>query len=145
MKKIILILLLVPLLFMAGCNDDDAQGNPSAQNIEGTWQLVNVSGSIAGVSNNFDEGVITWTFQEDMQMIQIVNNSTDTNKYSGPESGHYDYENVPNEITPQNCTTTIEVGSFLNMGCRDTTGNTMTFTQLEADGYVFKFKKSVQQ
>lgn len=145
MKKITLLLLLVPLLFMQACNnDDDTQVNPQNPQAEGTWKLINVSGSIAGVSHNYEEGVITWTFEEDMQMIQIVNNSTDTNKYSGPESGHYDYEIIPNEATPQSCLSTIEVGSFLNLGCQDLNGNTMVFTQLEADGYVFTFKKSEQ-
>ena len=142
MKKSIFILLLAPLLFLSACSDDDAApNNLQGEPVEGTWKLVNVSGSIAGVSHDFAAGEVTWTFEENMQMIQIVNNVTDTNTYSGPGSGHYDYENVPNEITPQSCTTTIEVGSFLNMGCRDINGNTMVFTQLEADGYIFTFKR----
>ncbi|MCO6149623.1 hypothetical protein [Flavobacterium sp. NRK1] len=139
MKNLKLVLLLLSSLLLINCSDDDPKSSLTDSNAM-VLKLVNVSGSIAGVSHDFNEGEVTWTLDEENQTIKVVNNFTDTNVYSGIASGTYDYENVPNEITPQSCATTIEINGTLNMGCKDNNGNTITFTQLEADGYVFTFK-----
>lgn len=142
MKRLSLALLFAGALSLASCSGDDTKDTtPDNTPVTGTWSLVKVTGSIAGVTHEFEQGEVTWKFEENIEMIRITNTNDNTAKYSGPESGHYDYQYVANENTPQDCPVNLEVGSFLNMGCKEVDGNTMIFTQTEADGYVFTFKK----
>lgn len=141
MKRLSYVMLVVIALTFVHCSNNDDNHNGQGISVMGTWNLVKVSGSFAGATYEFEEGEVTWKFEENIEMIRITNNNNDTGAYSGPESGHYDYQYVNNESKPEDCAKNLEVGSTLNMGCREIIGNTMVFTQTEADGFIFTFKK----
>lgn len=71
------------LLFLfIGCNKDDNEG------IMGKWNLVNVSGSIAGVNIDHPKGEIVWDFGESL----IITNNYNGNLDLSFPTGKYDYE-----------------------------------------------------
>jgi len=71
------------LLFLfIGCNKDDNEG------IMGKWNLVNVSGSIAGVNIDHPKGEIVWDFGESL----IITNNYNGNLDLSLPTGKYDYE-----------------------------------------------------
>lgn len=74
-------LLLAIVLLFIGCKKDDDRG------ILGKWNLVNVTGSIAGVNIDHPKGEIVWDFGES---LIITNNYTGNFNLSFP-SGKYDY------------------------------------------------------
>jgi hypothetical protein len=75
-------LLLALILLFIGCKKDDNEG------IMGKWNLINVSGSIAGVNIDHPKGEIVWDFGEN---LIITNNYTGNFDLSFP-TGKYDYE-----------------------------------------------------
>lgn len=161
MKKLpTFLLLLAPLLLATSCQDDDVQLQTTAvqmpqqpqepqqpeepeqpQSAEGRWSLINISGSIAGVSNNFPEGQITWTFNPD-STIDIVNGNPDENVEDFLDSGNYVFGFIPNEMQ-SGCNEVMFVWCF-TVGCQNISGDMMTLTQPENDGYTLMFKKAAQ-
>jgi hypothetical protein len=59
-----------------------------------TWNLINISGGIAGVNNDFLQGTIIWILNPQNYTLAIENNNTDNN-YDGFDSGIYSY-NIQN-------------------------------------------------
>ena len=80
------------LLFLAiGCSeDDDTSPNPNLSGVQGEWNLVNVTGGLIGLNENFEKGVIVWEFNEGKKILKITNNNT-TNVYDVLPSGTYAY------------------------------------------------------
>ena len=67
MKTKFLCLLIFALGFTTSCkNDNDL---PKATEIQGTWDLVNVSGGFAGVNCDYSQGEITWTFENNQLTV----------------------------------------------------------------------------
>ncbi|MGV3459108.1 MAG: hypothetical protein ACO1N9_01510 [Flavobacterium sp.] len=160
MKRIYtLLLLLAPVLLATSCQEDDAVLNTTAvvaepqqqpeepqeqeqpQNPTGdSWSLINVSGSIAGVSHNFPVGQITWTFNENAT-IDVVNNNPDQNLEDFLDSGNFTYGFIPSEMPTNTCSEDLFVWCFV-LGCQNIDGDTMTITQQFADGYTLTFRKN---
>ena len=136
MKKIILLLLCSPLLWAFQCDEDD---NPSDDKPIGTWNLVNVSGGIAGSDFNFPPGTITWKFNYDGTVEVVNNNPADSNAEDFFETGTYTYEHVVNEI-PNSCQHVMMIDN-INLGCESLLVPVLTFTQVEADGYIITLKR----
>jgi hypothetical protein len=72
MKMKFLYLLFFAIGFLTSCNNDDDL--PNASDIEGTWDLVNISGGFAGVNCDYPAGEITWKFENDL--LEVDNNYT---------------------------------------------------------------------
>jgi hypothetical protein len=139
MKTKLLSLALGTLLFVS-CSDDDTNLRYTGGPLQPvTWQLVNVSGSIAGIDDDFAPGVIKWTFNTD-NTVTVVNNNTNEALTDFFDSGNYTYGYVENTDSPEACQNTIKV-SVTDFGCIDVVGNTMRFTQPYDDGYVLTFTK----
>lgn len=68
-------------LVLISCSKED-------KGIQGKWNLVNVSGSIAGVNIDHPKGEIVWNFGES---LVITNNYNGNFNFSFP-TGKYDYE-----------------------------------------------------
>ncbi len=58
--------------------------------IQDKWNLVNINGGLMGIDEKFNEGEISWRFNEDKVIIE--NNSSDMNKTGSFESGTYSYQ-----------------------------------------------------
>ncbi len=64
MKLSVIFVLMFSL--MSCCKEENKDG------LEGKWFLVNAAGGIAGISQNYPKGDITWVFDD--EKVNIVNN-----------------------------------------------------------------------
>lgn len=133
MKKSILPLTLLLLFFLSGCSNDS---NPNTDTVQGQWKLINVSGTFAGIDNDFEPGLITWDFNPTTQTVTVVNNNTDTNKWDIFETGVYNYLIVDSPDFP--CGEIIKIDG-IEMGCFSVAGNEFVIDQSIADGFRVQF------
>lgn len=142
MKNLKLLILLVSLPFCFACNDDDdSNTTPINSSLDGSWNLVHVSGGFGGEDNEFEEGLITWTFNESEGTITVVNNNP-ADLYDALGTGTYTYDLMP--VESMSCNTSLNVtldDMILNFGCMTIVNNDMTISNLESDGYLHTFKR----
>ena len=128
---------LVLILFTFSCNsDDDAQQNTDSA-LQGTWSLVNVSGGLAGVNDDFEIGTITWNFNEDNLELTVTNTNTTTVIYDGFPSGTYDYE----LLTPTEESASVTINSFEYRITTLTSSLLLLDEGVAADGFLLTFRK----
>ncbi|WP_282030300.1 hypothetical protein [Winogradskyella eximia] len=84
--------ILVLMLSTLSCNSDDDTEQNSEPTLNGSWSLVNVTGGLAGVDDDFEIGLIIWDFNQDNLELTVTNNNTANVIYDGFPSGTYDYE-----------------------------------------------------
>jgi len=140
--KRITFLLLLPAFFLTSCSDDDQEDSGPVRifpEVSTTWKLVNVSGSIAGVSHDFAPGTITWTLNVN-ETVTVVNNNTNEDVEDFFGSGTYEFSLEPFEYTPAPCDRNLVIDSS-ELGCAEFTENGLVLTQAMADGYVLTFVK----
>lgn len=131
-RTFILFIASFSLLFLS-CNNDDDPDNNSAT-ISGTWSLINVSGGLAGVDEDFDKGLIVWTFNENTSTLTIENNSTGT--FTGYPSGNYNYS-----LETNNDVENITIDNF-EMVISSLTENEMIIDEGSIlDGFFYKFSR----
>ncbi|SNZ00906.1 lipocalin family protein [Flagellimonas pacifica] len=86
-------LILLFTVFIGCSNDDD---NPIENEIlNGTWQLKNVSGGLAGVNVDYGAGEVTWTFKPSDNVLVVTNLIDSTGPediYAGLDTGTYNYK-----------------------------------------------------
>ncbi|SDG71733.1 hypothetical protein [Winogradskyella thalassocola] len=134
MKTIFNILTL--MLLILSCNsDDDAQQNP-APTLNATWSLVNVTGGLAGVNDDFESGTITWHFNNEPSEITVTNNDTSNAIHSGYPSGIYSYE----VVTTSNDTTVVIENTDLRV-ISLTTNQLILDEGMVSDGFQYTFSK----
>lgn len=129
MKKHLSLFVIVTFLLLSSCNSDS---NSTTDPVQGQWKLVNVSGTFAGIHDDFAPGVITWDFNPITQMVTVVNNNTDTNKWDVLETGVYTYHFVNNPDSP--CGESIEIDGSV-YGCYTVSNQTLVIDQAIADGF----------
>ncbi|MEZ0005009.1 putative lipoprotein NlpE involved in copper resistance [Flavobacterium sp. 28YEA47A] len=135
MKKIQLICLFA-IMILLGCNNDDDNRNDTS--LRGVWKLIEVNGTIAGIRDQFEPGVIQWNFNASNHTFTVVNNNTDESKQDIFESGTYNYSISNNVMTPETCARSLSLAGT-NYGCYITTNTTLQINQGEADGVILKF------
>lgn len=103
-------------LSLLSCNNDDDTQQNTEPTLEGTWSLVNVYGGFAGVDDDFEPGLITWSFNSDSSEITVINNNTSDVIYSGYPSGVYNYEMITTatDSTLVIETTDLSITTFTN-------------------------------
>ena len=84
MKVFVYLVLMVSL--MSCCKEETKDG------LEGKWFLVNATGGIAGISQNYAKGDISWTFENGK--VKIINNYKGQWNVS-PPTMEKDYKIVP--------------------------------------------------
>lgn len=137
MKKILLPA--IAALCYISCSDSD-DSSPQ-ESLAGDYTLVNVSGSIAGVNNNFDPGVIRWHIDGENQSLAVINNFDDNNGSIEDfmETGSYTFEATADETAGQ-CPYKY-LADENDLGCLSVAEDgTLTFTQPYADGYILTLK-----
>ncbi|RKS01823.1 hypothetical protein [Flavobacterium sp. 102] len=130
--KSILSLTILLLILLSGCSNDS---NPNSDAVQGQWKLINVSGTFAGIDNNFAPGLITWNFNPTTQTVTVVNNNTDPDKWDVFETGVYNYLIIDNPEFP--CGEIIKIDG-IEMGCFSVTDNEFVIDQSIADGFRLK-------
>ncbi|WP_284651770.1 hypothetical protein [Flavobacterium terrisoli] len=133
MKKLITFFSLLTIILLSGCSNDS---NSNANNPQGQWKLVNVSGTFAGIDNDFEPGLITWDFNPITQTVSILNNNTDPDKWDVFETGVYNYQIVDNPDYP--CGEILKIDG-IEMGCFSTSDNEFVIDQSIADGFRLQF------
>ena len=128
--------LFLSFLFLISCSRDSNSAPIDA--VQGQWKLVNVTGTFAGVNDNFNPGLITWTFNPITQTVTVVNNNTDANKWDVLETGVYNYQ-VVNAQPEFPCDEFLKIDGA-EMGCFTVSGNHLIIDQSVADGFTLKLQ-----
>lgn len=146
MKRFVTLFVLLMVTFVTACSDDDSTTSVSPCTElsfpgphHGIWNLVNVSGSIAGVSNDFEPGLIKWNFNACNETVTVVNNNEDETVEDFFSSGTYQYTLLTEPVPPA-CDQYLIIEN-IELGCMIVSGNEMTLTQQVADGYELKFTR----
>ncbi|QBZ97943.1 hypothetical protein [Flavobacterium sangjuense] len=135
MKKQLSILGILMTLLLVGCSKDS---NTSAHDtVTGQWKLVNVSGTFAGINNDFPEGMITWDFNPITQTVTVTNNNTDSNLWDVLETGVYNYHFANNPGMP--CSESIYINGA-EYGCYSIANDSLVIDQSIADGFAITLK-----
>ncbi|MHA3788368.1 hypothetical protein ACX0HA_09185 [Flavobacterium hauense] len=136
MKKIILLLLL-PILLLAGCGNDDEEG---PEGLNGKWNLIRITEPMTAQSDDYVKGDITLTFNESQTKVVVKDNRTILPQHVGfetPATGTYDYTiGVWDPV----CDSAMTFGKK-QYGCMEINGNEMTFSTAAVDGVIFKLTR----
>jgi hypothetical protein len=131
------LLIILSLVFFTNCNSDDASNQ--AETLNGIWNVKNISGGFAGIDDDYEAGLVTWTFNN--QVITIENNESQGNIYSGFESGTYNYS--INEVNGNNYITinNAEYGGYTLSINNLTIDQNQTSSGSGADGFMLQFER----
>ena len=80
----------IPLVF--ACSDDESN---QTETLNGIWNLKNVSGGLAGINIDYNQGDVKWSFNLENNTLIVENNIITTGPediYAGLESGTYNIE-----------------------------------------------------
>lgn len=114
-----------------GCSNDDNKTSI----LNGKWDLVNVSGGLLGVDQDFEKGTIVWDFNESDQTVTISNNNELQDVYDGLPSGTYPY----NVSAPADAD--VLIVNEINLGLIDLKMNSFTVEELAIDGIKLSFTR----
>lgn len=131
--KLKIILLLIVGSLITGCSENSENSTPT---LAGEWKLINVSGGLLGVNDNFSPGLIKWQVDTVAQTVTVVNNNTNTAAQDILESGVYPY--TLQADTNGICTETFNVNN-MDMGCFSVSPNNLVITYNYADGFTLNF------
>ena len=135
--KNILVALCLTLMFMNCKSDDDSHDNSGT--LQGEWSLVNVSGGLAGVDDNFDTGVIVWSFNQETLTLTVTNNNTEIVVYDGLPTGTYEYK----VLTTDGVTSSLVIDDYDFSMIIDTLTHTTLLLDdgIVVDGFGVTFKR----
>jgi len=136
--KLSLIMILGIVLF-TNCNNDDDDDSTQTESLNGIWNIKNISGGFAGINDEYETGIITWTFNN--QILTVENNDIQGNIYSGFETGTYSYSsteiNGANYIIIENS----EYGGYTLSTNNLTINQNETTSGSGADGFMLQFER----
>ena len=136
MKKQLSLIVIFFSLFLSGCSHDSKTATTNS--LSGQWKLVNVSGTFAGIHDDFTPGLITWTFNPTNLTVTVVNNNTDPNKWDVLETGVYPYHFVNTPDMP--CLQSLDINGSV-YGCYSITNSNLVIDQSIADGFAITLKQ----
>ncbi len=130
-----IIFLLVVALGCSGDDDTSDDNETTLLGLDGKWNMSNVSGGFLGVDHDFQDGLITWEFNESAKKVIIVNSNTDTTIEDSLPSDTYDYTVVEFLSNLE-----ITIGNK-NLGNLEITSNSFTISEPFKDGFQFTFTR----
>jgi len=135
MKNLFILFITYSFYITTSCTNN---GNNDGQTE--TWNLINISGGIAGVNNDFQQGAIIWILNPQSSTLAIENNNTDNN-YDGFDSGIYSYniQNINGEIFI--IIEVIEFGGITQLPNELIIDQNITSNGNGADGFILRFEK----
>ena len=136
MKNLKLLSVLFIAFVFENCNNDDDKN--AVATLAGKWKLVETSGTIAGTTDTFTPGTITWNFDESDSTFTVVNNNTDEMAQDVFDSGTYPFAVIAGPVANSICVQTIELDE-MDYGCLSITPTTLEINQGYADGMIIKF------
>jgi hypothetical protein len=87
------LLIVLGVICFTNCNNND-NDLTITENINGTWNLKNVSGGFSGVNVDYESEIVTWQFIPESKNIIVVNsliNNGPQSVYLPLQSGNYNY------------------------------------------------------
>lgn len=90
-KVLITILAFLALAVNRSCESDEIDNNIPANTLNDLWNLTSIQGGFADVNYQFEEGEITWEFNEQDNTLNVVNNNASDEGYDGLETGEYSF------------------------------------------------------
>ena len=137
-----LLIALCCMFILTGCsvgNDVNTQ-----QTYKRLWHLINVTGGIGGVNENFEPNTIVWSFNETTAKLTVTNDNPDDTIEDGLDSGTYDYSIINANGESYLVINDNELGelsfSQTGMGINENVKSTGT----GADGFLYLFQLEVQ-
>lgn len=139
------ILLLFSLTVFFNCSLGNDMTTNSTPQINITWHLSQTTGGIEGVNDQFETGTVVWTFYESTGSLYVENQNTDTTKQDFLASGTYSY--TIDKVGEQQFITIdgVEYGEIIITDNDFTINENMKSTGEESDGFVYTFKKVIEQ
>ncbi len=138
MKSKILVLLVVGFCgVIASCNDD----SPQASTINGTWNLKNVSGGLAGINDDYNRGIIKWNFDSQALTLTVENNNSQNIIYDGFESGVYSYSILESGGNSYLIVEDTEFGGYTLTENNLMIDQNKTSTGSGADGFIIELER----
>ena len=138
---------------ITGCSEDDPTPAPTEEHPcalvlppphAGTWNLISVSKSIAGISHDFEPGTIKWKFEFCPNSgVTVVNNNTNEQVEDFLETGHYEISHTEYNPQAEGCPQYWVIDNT-NYGCinhSEENPATLTLTQQVTDGYTLTFTR----
>lgn len=141
MKKNILIVTCSIFAFLNCSVNNDRSIN--SDNVKYLWHLINVSGGIAGIDEQFELGTIVWEFNEDTSTLTVTNNNENSNVENGLDTGTYEFSVLNVDNKTYLVINSNEIGSF------EISQNILTINQNEmsngtgADGFIYTFQVEI--
>jgi len=132
MKKLLLIFITCALCLSSSCDNDNANTKSES------WFLVNISGGIAGINEDFEKGIIVWTFNEEDAILTVENTTGSTN---GFESGTYSYNILNTNDQRYLVVENNEIGGITTSGNQLIINQNMQSGGSGADGFILLFEK----
>lgn len=134
MKSFYVILLSI---FLFSCSNDD-DNSAQETGLQGTWNLVNVTGGIAGIDEDIERGMVVWDFDMTSGMVTITNTIADSTFDTSLPSGTYSYSvSAPADDD-------VLIVNEVSLGIINIAGSAFTVGQssgISEDGLVFLFQR----
>ena len=88
--KHLIVFSLTFFFILTNCQNDD-NNSDNTDILNGQWNLINISGGIAGNNIDFENRLIFWSFNSENSTLTITNNNSDSTINDGLDSGTYSY------------------------------------------------------
>ncbi len=89
MKKQGFIFCIMMSMVLVGCAD--THSSLEEDPVQGTWNLLHISGGFAGLDQDFEKGAIVWEFDAAEKSLTVSNNAPVDAMYSGLATASYMY------------------------------------------------------
>jgi hypothetical protein len=102
------LIMILGIVFFTSCNNED--DSIQTTNLNGTWNLKNVSGGFPGIDVDYENGIVTWQFVPEFENLIVLSsliNNGPQSAYLPLQSGNYNYA-----VTETNGKTFIEIEGF---------------------------------
>lgn len=127
------------IILISNCKGDDDISQ--SINLDGVWNIKNISGGIGGMDENYKSGDIIWTFNTQALTLKVENNNDLENNYSNIGSGMYPYFIVEDNGKEYLEINNNEYGSFRIIDDKLTINQNETSSSNGADGFILEFER----
>lgn len=139
--KYSLLIALFSLFTFTNCSLGNDSNNGTDITYKTYWHLINVTGGLAGIDDDFDFDEIIWHFDDDNAKLVIENNNTDDSKEDGFNSGTYTYSTTEEGINSFLFIDAAEFGSYIFTSDNEfIIDQNLTTDGDAADGFEYTFK-----
>jgi hypothetical protein len=132
------------LFIFSNCSINNNE-NPTNEVTLIQWNLINVTGGLAGVNNDFEIGDIVWKFDNPQNgLVTVINNNTDDTIEDALDSGQYQYLFIEQDDT---LFIAIEDNEYGGITISEdelsfTINQNETTSGSGADGFIYEFEKT---